>query len=299
MMYGAVELGGTKTYVTVGEGREYATPVRIETTDPETTVAAARDALRELMGSPPRLDGIGIASFGPLSVSDGTLLETPKPGWSGAAINDPFFAAFKCPVTCDTDVNAASIAEGLWGSAVGLASHTYITVGIGVGLGIVVDGRAVHGQMHPEAGHIIPRPRPGDTFKGVCRWHGSCFEGLISGPAIHARCGCNAADLETDAPIWDLVGHYVGKLAAIVALTASVQSVVMSGGVGRRPAVLSAARTSFRAELGGYLPRAEASSSPEFIRASGLDDYSGLLGALILGRRINDYLRAAANTGGP
>ncbi len=299
MMYGAIELGGTKTYVTIGEGREYAAPVRIETTDAETTVTAARDALRSLAGSTNRLNGIGIASFGPLSISDGRLLDTPKPGWSGTAIAAPFVATFGCPVTCDTDVNAAAIAEGLWGSAVGLSSHAYITVGTGVGVGIVVDGRPIHGQMHPEAGHIIPRLRPNDTFRGVCRWHASCFEGLISGPAIRARCGCDPAELEACAPIWDLVGHYVGKLAAVVALTTSVQGVVVSGGVGRRPAVLAAARTSFRTELGEYLPRAVACSAPELLLASGLDDHSGLLGALALGSGTSANLRPIASSGAP
>lgn len=298
-MYGAIEFGETKTHVAVGEGQKYAAPVRIDTSEPATTVAAARGASRSLSGSANRLDGIGIASFGSLDISDGTLLDTPKTGWSGAAILDPFAVAFGCPVRCDTDVNAAAIAEGLWGSTVGLGSHAYLTIGTGVGVGIAVDGRPVHGQMHPEAGHIIPRLQPNDTFGGVCRWHNSCFEGLISGPAVLSPCGFDPADLEADAPIWELVGDYVGKLAAIVALTTSVEAVVVSGGVGRRPAVLAAARTSFRIELGGYLPRAVTSSAPEFLRAAELDDYSGLLGALTLGSGMNPNLRTFANIGGP
>src|SRR5690606_19004393 len=103
------------------------------------------------------LDAIGIASFGPVCVAPadplyGTILPTPKPGWAHAPVAESLLEALARPWLIDTDVNAAALAEYRWGAAQGAGIVCYITIGTGIGGGLLVDGRPVHGMMHPEIG---------------------------------------------------------------------------------------------------------------------------------------------------
>lgn len=70
-----------------------------------------------------------------------------------------------------------------WGCAKGLTDAVYFTIGTGVGAGIMTNGKMLHGMLHPEAGHVKMVPRSGDTYKGKCPYHGTCFEGMAAGPA--------------------------------------------------------------------------------------------------------------------
>lgn len=283
----AVELGGTRAAVTVGEAPDRcASPVALPTTSPRDTLQAIGDALEALDRQGRAFDRIGVASFGPVGVTSGRpdwgrIGATPKPGWSGADIAGVLHDRFGLPVVLDTDVNAAAVGEGRWGSARGCGSHAYVTVGTGVGVGVVIDGRPVHGLSHPEAGHLRPRRREGDVYRGRCAWHGDCLEGLISGPALQDRLGRPADDLADDHEIFRTAGLYLGDVLASVCLVASPERIVIGGGVGRRPAVLSAAGEALERALNGYVAQMSERTN-EFLVAPGLGAHSGLFGAMAL-----------------
>ena len=197
-MFGGVEAGGTKFVCVIGTGpHDIAETRRIDVAGPAETLEAALDFFRRALTAGRRLDAIGIGSFGPVELRRshpryGFITTTPKPGWSGTDVLGSFAAAFDMPVAFDTDVNAAALAEGRWGAARGLASFVYLTLGTGIGGGAVVEGQLLHGFGHPEMGHIAVPRRPGDTYEGICPFHGDCFEGMASGPAIEARFGRRA-----------------------------------------------------------------------------------------------------------
>lgn len=201
MILGGVEAGGTKFVCLVGDGEgRILAEQRIPTRGPRETLAEAVDALRRATVETGALDAIGVAAFGPLDLRPGSghgrLLSTPKPGWSGVDLVSPLRDAFGVPVAIDTDVTAAALAEGRWGAALGLESFAYMTVGTGIGVGVIAGGRPLHGLVHPEFGHVnVPRA-PGDDFPGVCPFHADCLEGMASGPAISARWGVPAEDLD-------------------------------------------------------------------------------------------------------
>jgi len=253
---------------------------RIKTSDPDTTLLAAIDWL----AGAGNLTSIGIASFGPVELdpqSDhwGYITNTPKPGWQNTDFAGRVHRALGLPVSFDTDVNAAALAEARWGAATGQRVSVYITVGTGIGGGLIVDGKPYRGLSHPEMGHFRPRLHPTDVaFKGICSVHGSCLEGLASGPAISARWGAELSDLAPDHPAHEIVSGYLAQL--VVALQAMVQPgrIVLGGGVMATPGLLDRVRIQAIQQGGGYFQ----GRLDEVLSSPALGDRSGLLGAMAL-----------------
>jgi len=229
---------------------------------------------------------IGIASFGPLGLRPeretwGHILQTPKPGWSGTEVAGRLSRRFSVPAIIETDVNAAALGEGRRGASRGAMSHVYVTVGTGVGVGVVIEGRPVHGALHPEAGHIRVRRIEGDSYVGRCPWHKDCLEGLISGPALAHQMDGDPEDLPDDHPLLERVGHYLGEALAGIALVASPERIVVGGGVGRRRRVLETARRRFADTTAGYIADTGEDGGPLIVGPM-LGGDSGLVGALVL-----------------
>ena len=212
-MLAGVEMGGTKCVCTLGTGPDdIRAQVTLPTLDPNTTLDSIAAVLQKwLEGSAPPT-ALGVASFGPIdlrrhSPTYGRMGATPKRGWPNTDIAGYFIRRFGLPVGISTDVIGAALAEGRWGDARGLTDFVYITVGTGIGAGIVVGGKSVYGCHHPEVGHLRLVRAMGDTWPGNCPFHGDCVEGLASGPAIAARSGQPGDSLPADNPVWDTVAH--------------------------------------------------------------------------------------------
>jgi fructokinase len=290
-----VELGGTKTILVLSEGKEILERLTIPTTTPGDTLAAVRRQLA-IWSESGALQAVGIASFGPLQLDRqattfGHMLETPKPGWRGADISGGVTEGLACPWRLDTDVNGAALAEYHWGAGEGAATLCYVTVGTGLGGGLLAGGRLLHGAMHPEIGHIRIRRVPGDTFPGVCPMHGDCIEGLVSGPALGARFGRPIQDVRDDDPLWGNVAADLSELAATLLLAVSPQRLLFGGGViSARPFLLPMMRKDALESLSGYLPFFNAQSAEEVISLPALGQDAGPMGALALALRAIDAI---------
>ena len=288
-MYGGIEAGGTKFVCVIGTGPDdVAETLRIDVAGPAQTIGAALVFFRAAVAAGTRITALGIGSFGPVELrrgnpAYGSITTTPKPGWSGTDIVGPFLAGLGIPVGFDTDVNAAALAEGRWGAARGLESFVYVTLGTGIGGGAVIDGRLLHGLGHPEMGHVAVARRPGDTFGGVCPFHGDCLEGLASGPAVAARFGGRAellAGADRDAAA-RLVGYYLAAGVRSLVYALAPQRIVVGGGLSALPGVVDAARAELVAQLGGYPGLAEH-RDPAFMVPAMLGGSAGPAGTLIL-----------------
>src|SRR5690606_17152593 len=135
---------------------------------------------------------------------------TPKPHWAHVDFVGPMRNILKVPVAFDTDVNAAALGEQRWGAALWLEDFIYLTIGTGIGGGGMINGRLMHGLIHPEMGHIrLPRDPTRDPYQGHCPFHGDCLEGLASGPALEDRWQQSAKNLPPDHAAWKLQAHYL------------------------------------------------------------------------------------------
>jgi fructokinase len=289
-----VELGGTKCVCILGTGPEdIRARVTVPTLDPDTTldsIATVIQKWREEAGPPVAL---GVASFGPIdlrrdSPTYGCMGATPKRGWANADIAGYFTRRFALPVGITTDVIGAALAEGRWGDAQGLSDYAYITVGTGIGAGLIVAGQSVFGCHHPEVGHArIVRAR-GDTWPGNCPFHGDCIEGLASGPAIEARSGKPAGSLEADSPVWETVVHALAQLNHLLVVTAAPQRILIGGGVmSAQPHLFPRIRRAVLESLNGYLHIPQVLNDIDrFIAPPGLGTLAGPLGALAVAATI-------------
>ncbi len=287
-VYAGVELGGTKCVCTLGthpgDIREQQV---IPTREPAVTLAAIAEILTRWNTQLAPFSALGIASFGPLdlrreSAHYGRIGATTKQHWDYCDLVGYFSRRFSVPVGITTDVIGAALAEGRWGDARGLNHFAYVTVGTGVGVGVVVDGKRLSGCHHPELGHVRIERFPGDQWPGHCNFHGACVEGLASGPAIAARCGINAAELPDDSPVWDTVTHALGQLLHVLVMSVAPQRILIGGGViSTRPHLFPKIRKSLVASLNGFIDIPEIRTGLDtFIVPPGLGTRAGPCGAL-------------------
>jgi fructokinase len=284
-VYGGIEAGGSKWECAVGTGpADVRATTTIRTTTPSETIGQAV-AFFEREGP---VDAIGIGSFGPLdgnpaSPTWGYITTTPKPGWAQADVGQEIRHRLAVPVAFDTDVNAAALGEHRWGATQGLDTSCYITVGTGIGGGGLVEGKLLHGLMHPEFGHMrIPHDREADPFPGVCPFHGDCWEGLASGRAIEARWGKPADELAEDAA-WQLEARYLALGLVSVICILSPERVVIGGGVMNRHGLLETVHREIVRLMNGYLASAVLSDGiSAFVAKPALGPRAGVLGALAL-----------------
>jgi fructokinase len=281
-----IELGGTKCNLILARGPDdILEEKRIETTRPAETLAAIEAALDTWQG----FAAIGIASFGPVSIDRhsgdfGHITSTPKPGWAGTDVARRIAQRYGVPTGFNTDVVGAALGEARWGAGVGLADLAYATVGTGIGVGLIADGRPVQGLTHSEFGHIRPRRVPGDEWIGSCPFHGACAEGLAAGPAIAARTGIKGQDLPPDHPAWEPVADALAQMFHVVTLTGVPRRIVVGGGVMVGSQFLfPRVRAALKQSLAGYVALPEVEDMETFLVPAALGNRAGPLGAVVLG----------------
>ncbi|MFN8224312.1 MAG: ROK family protein [Gaiellales bacterium] len=286
-MLAGIELGGTKIVCLVGAGPDdVVDEERIETRDPGTTLAEVRRFLERHAPA-----AIGIASFGPVELRPshpeyGHITRTTKPGWSGTDVIRGITGGNDVPVGFQTDVNGAALGEGRWGAATGLDSFVYVTVGTGIGGGVVSGGRLVGGLGHTELGHV-PVPRhPADDFGGCCPFHRDCFEGMACGPAFTARLGVRLEEAGEAERLraCELASWYLAAAFRGFVYSFAPERIVVGGGVASLPGLLEAVGEHLVEQLAGY-PGLPEHAAAGFVTAPGLGGRAGSLGALVLAER--------------
>ena len=293
-VFGGVEGGGTKFVCVLGTGPgQVVDEVRFATTTPEETlgrvVAFFRRPRPDL-----RLAAVGVASFGPIdldlaSPTYGHITTTPKADWPGTDVVGVLRAALGVPIGWDTDVNGAALGERRWGAGGGTDPLVYITVGTGIGGGALVHGRPLHGLVHPEMGHLLVPAFDGDTFPGICPFHGRCLEGVASGSALHARTGRPAENLAADDPVWELEAKYLAFGLLCITEVLSPQRIVVGGGVASQSHLFDRMRRHLVGLNNGYIARpALGDGVSHYVVPPGLGGEAGVMGALELARMAHE-----------
>jgi len=289
-LYGAIEMGGTKCVCAVGlSAQELLATETFPTNSPTVTFACLIEFFRDTATQLGEISRIGIGSFGPVDINThssnyGSILQTPKPGWSNTSYFEQL-AALDTPLTINTDVNAAALGEYLYGAHPVSSSLAYVTVGTGIGVGVVKDGAPLSGLSHYEMGRIRPpHDSARDPYKGCCRFHGDCLEGLASGPAIAERWGSLLSELDSSAI--QLEAGYLAHLCQTIILTHMPERIMLGGGVMKTAGLLEQVRKSTAEQLAGYVNvKPITGDLNNYICSPGLGDRSGLVGALALAER--------------
>jgi fructokinase len=289
-LVGGIDAGGTSwRCALVDSDRRIIVREAFPTTTPEETLDRASGFFVQQAAGGQHFAHIGVACFGPLGVNPkapnwGRVLTTTKPYWSGADVAGVLATKTGCKVHIETDVTAAAFAERAWGAGQGLDDLAYVTVGTGIGAGIILGGKPVWGAMHPEAGHMRAPRHPRDLsedFAGVCPFHGDCIEGLASAPALRARWKLDAADLPDDHVAWEIEAHYLAHLAANLVFTTAVRRVIFGGGVLARTGLVDRIAAKAKALVGPYGTAAPGEMGFDVV-AAGLGLDAGLMGAVWL-----------------
>lgn len=289
MILGALEAGGTKMVCAIGdEFGNIIEQITIPTGTPENTMPPILEYFQLH-----NVEALGIGCFGPIDLNKesktyGYITSTPKLAWQNYNICGAVKEALNIPVGFDTDVNGSCLGELNYGAAKGCSSAAYITVGTGVGVGICIEGKLVHGMLHPEAGHMIVAKHPEDDFEGACTFHKGCVEGLCAGGSIGARYHKKAVDIDKNDKAWDYTAYYLAEAIVNLILTVSPQKIILGGGVMKQEHLYPIIRKHVTQLLNGYIVTEELKNMDEYIVAPGCKDDQGIKGALLLAlREIN------------
>lgn len=283
MRLGALEAGGTKMVCAIGnEHGEIFERISIPTETPDITMPKLIAYFKEK-----DIQALGIGCFGPLDLNRnsetyGYITTTPKLAWANYNIVGVFMEALGIPMGFDTDVNGSALGEATWGCTRGLSSSMYITIGTGVGAGIISNGKLLHGMLHPEAGHVLLKKHPDDSYEGTCPYHSTCLEGLAAGPAIEARWGKKGVELADQKEVWELEAYYIGQALVNYIVILSPEKIILGGGVMHQEHMMPLVRSEVKRQLASYISTKELDDIDNYIVLPSLNDNQGIMGALKL-----------------
>lgn len=287
-MYAGIELGGTKIDCVLGNQKgEIISRTQFKTTTPKKTISLIHNFFSSLQLEGD-LKGVGIACFGPLDLNHnsqnfGSITETTKIAWSNYPILNEIAKIFpSIPIRINTDVNAGALAEYLWGNHGEINNLVYLTIGTGVGGGVIINGKLLHGDIHPEIGHMRIPHLSEDPYQGICVFHQDCFEGMASGPAIMNRWGKNPKELPEDHQAWEIEAYYIAMGITNLYFSLGIEKFILGGGVMKQPHLFSMVRDKFDKLVNKY---GNANHSPpveEMIVPSSIKPSTGIAGAIAL-----------------
>ncbi len=280
MLIGGIEAGGTKFVCAVGdENGKILAKVSFPTKEPDVTLAKTKEFFDKH-----EIEALGVGAFGPIdldkrSATYGTILNTPKTNWRNYPLLDQLKADFSVPVYIDTDVNVACLGEYTYGAGKNVDSCLYITIGTGIGAGLVQSGQVFQGKNHPEMGHILVQKHEDDPFEGSCPSHGACIEGLASGTAIEKRYGKKGMKLANNDKVWEIEAYYLAQACMNYYVILQPEKIILGGGVMKQEKLYEMTREKFMKFLNGYL---EVPNVRQLIVAPELNDDQGVIGAMLL-----------------
>lgn len=286
-LIGALEAGGTKMVCAVGRADgTVLESEQIPTTTPQETMALVCSWFKKR-----DISSLGIGAFGPTAVNPnsvhyGYILETPKTSWRYFDMLGTLRRELDIPCGYDTDVNVACLGECAFGCAKGYDNVVYLTIGTGVGAGVMIGGQMIHGMLHPEAGHILVTRNPSDTIgdRSGCPYHNDCLEGLVAGPGIKKRWGGKrASELAEDEAAMDLLSGYLAQALMTYILCYSPQIIVIGGGVADHTPIVPLARAKTVQLLNNYIVTPEIENIDSYIVNNSLEGMQGIMGCLALG----------------
>lgn len=291
MLLGALEAGGTKMVCAIGnETGTILDRITLPTETPAITIPRMIDYFKQF-----KLEALGIGTFGPADLNPasktyGSITTTPKLAWANYNIRLAFADALQVPVGFDTDVNAAALGEASFGCMQDIDTGIYITIGTGVGVGVMVNRRLLHGMLHPEGGHILLSRHSSDTYKGSCPYHDNCLEGLAAGPSFEGRYGKKAMELKDFPGVWELEADYIAQALMNYILILSPERIVLGGGVMHQEQLFPLIRKRTAELLNGYIKTKQMDNLDTYIVPPSLDDNQGVLGCLKLALNTLDDL---------
>ena len=255
----------------------------------ENLASAIRGKMDEKHLTTEQVEGVGIGVPGPILDSRIVPIVCANlGGWGKRNVSEELGGLLGgMKVLVGNDANVAALGEIWMGAAKGCRSAVYITVGTGIGGGVVVDGKTVHGLLHPEVGHMLLRPHPDDPIPhGVCPYHDGCLEGLAAGPAIGARVQGDARNLPDDHPAFRIEAHYLAQMCQNLIVTVSPEKIILGGGVMQRESLFPLVRQETLRLLGGYVQSDRLlNHTDEYIVPPALFPVSGLWGSYLLGKK--------------
>ena len=283
-LFGALEAGGTKMVCAIGdENGNILERVSIPTGTPENTMPPMIEFFKGK-----GISALGIGCFGPVDLDKksptyGYITSTPKLAWTNYPIVAEFEKALGVPVGFDTDVNAAALGEATWGCTKDVDNSIYITIGTGVGVGVIVNGKPYHGMIHPEGGHILLARHPQDPMVGSgCPFHENCMEGLAAGPSLEKRWGVKGAELSERMEVWEMEAWYIGQAITNYIMMLSPQRIICGGGVMHQPCLLPLIRKEVERQMNGYIKGKGMDDLENYIVGVSLNDNQGAMGAVKL-----------------
>ena len=262
-----IDLGGTFIkFVALDAGRKPTETFQLPTPDRadrviEQMVTGARSVMDRHALAAADIVGVGIGSPGPLDISSGVIIAMPNiPGMEDVPIRDEVAAALDLPGVLENDANAAAYGEYLCGAGASGGSMVLLTLGTGLGSGIIVDGKILHGshEIGAEFGHMIVVP---DGELCPCGQRG-CLERYCSAAnvarraqhevevngresrlkdALAERGGIDAQDVNTArkagdklaGEIWDQAAYYLALACVNICRIFDPKEIVFGGGMAR------------------------------------------------------------------
>jgi fructokinase len=286
-IYGGIEGGGTKFNCVVGSGPDHIiAEARFPTTTPAETIGQVCEFFEPYVS---QLQGLGLGSFGPFDVDRrsptyGYITTTPKPHWGSTNVLGMLEEKLKLPMVADMDVVVAGLGEAKWGASKHDTHSLYLTIGTGIGGGYIVNGNPFHGLTSLEMGHIrIPHDLKLDPFQGACPYHGDCFEGLCSGPAVEARLGQRGETIVDEHPFWDIEAGYIASALVNYILSLAPQRIIIGGGVMQKSSMFPTVRRKVQELLNNYIHHDMIINRiNEYIVPPALGGRAGMLGVIAL-----------------